>query len=84
MNLEVFCGGYIDLAVGGMTNQSERGLFLLVREGPPHLAISLFRGKLWLDRCLGDLKRGGVITAVWSGEAGCAPSLTVLWHLLYN
>jgi hypothetical protein len=61
MNLEVFCGGYIGLAVGGMTNQPEGGLFLLVREGS-HLAISPFGEKLWLDRCHGDLKRGGGIT----------------------
>jgi len=61
MNLEVFCRGYIDLAVGGMTNQPGSGLFLLVREGSD-LAISPFGGKLWLDMCLGDLKRGGGIT----------------------
>jgi hypothetical protein len=63
------------------TNQPERGLLLLVRGGS-HLAISPFKGKLWLGMCLGDLKRGGGVTTA-EGLRGLGKQAVHL-HELYS
>jgi hypothetical protein len=82
MNLEVFCGGYIDLAVGGMTNQPTRKWPVFAGERRIPSGNKSFRRKT-LVGCLADLKSGGGITTA-EGLCGLGKQAVHLHELYFG